>query len=248
MLISVVTPNYNSAELLERCVLSVVNQGIENLEHIIVDDGSTDNSRATLDCLVKRYSHLKVIYQNNLGAGVARNSAIECASGRFISFLDSDDYWLEGKLDKQIRFMLEFDVEFSFGDYFIESKTEEKREFIAPQLLTFEDLLTDCPIGCLTACYDTEKVGKCYMPDVRRGQDWALWLLILRKGVVAKKYPGIHATYTVNPTSLSSNKLKKAKNIFNIYRTVFDYGRIKSLMLTLRHAFNVIKNRKRKPL
>jgi len=245
MLVSVITPNYNAADFLERCVLSVAGQGIESLEHIIIDDGSSDNSKEILEKLVQDHGHLKVVYQKNQGAGVARNFGINEARGRFISFLDADDYWLENKLKSQISFMESKDIAFSYGDYFIESNESKRRKFIAPESLNFKDLLTDCPIGCLTVCYDTDKIGKCYMPEVRRGQDWALWLLILKKGIVAEKYPGLYATYTVNSESLSSNKIKKAKNIYNIYRSVFGYNLFFSSVLTLKHAFNVIKNRKR---
>ena len=93
-LISVVIPVYNVQAYLEKCVDSVLNQTYRNLEVILVDDGSPDNSPAICDSYAKKDSRVRVIHQENKGVGAARNVGVAQASGDWIAFVDSDD-WIE---------------------------------------------------------------------------------------------------------------------------------------------------------
>jgi len=219
-LVSVISPAYNSAKHLIKLIESVANQSMKVLEHIIIDDGSTDNSLCILRSIEKQYSHVKIISQENQGAGVARNKGISIAKGKYIAFLDSDDLWEEDKLKTQIKFMEENSIAFSYGNYFeVDDDTGcilQERQ--TPECLEYKGLLKKCPIGCLTAVYNQERLGKIYMPAIRRGQDWALWLEITKRGEIAHRYPGTLASYTVIKGSLSKNKFKKAFNMYKIYR------------------------------
>ena len=122
------------------------------------------------------------------------------------------------------------DISFSYGDYYEvdDESTDIISERNTPQSLTYTDLLTSCPIGCLTVVFNQDKLGKLYMPAIRRGQDWALWLQITKVGEVAYRYPGTLASYTVVKGSLSKNKLKKALNMYKIYR-LQNLGSLRSL-------------------
>lgn len=92
-MISVIVPVYNSAKNLETCLLSLVNQTIKDLEIIIIDDASTDNSKEIIESFVNKYKNIKVHYNSkNLGAGAARNIGLSIATGKYIGFVDSDDY------------------------------------------------------------------------------------------------------------------------------------------------------------
>lgn len=91
-LVSVVIPIYNVEKYLDRCVSSVVNQTYRNLEIILVDDGSPDNCPAMCDAWARRDGRIKVIHKKNAGLGMARNSGLEVANGKYICFFDSDDY------------------------------------------------------------------------------------------------------------------------------------------------------------
>lgn len=102
-LYSVIIPVYNVQEYLVRCVESVQQQTDQNLEIILVDDGSTDKSRGICDGLAKNDERIQVIYQKNQGAAVARNNGIVLARGEYITFLDSDDYWIDNNALKNIR-------------------------------------------------------------------------------------------------------------------------------------------------
>ena len=219
-LVSVVSPAFNSRKHVQRLVECVSEQTTGALEHIIVDDGSTDDTLDRLRSLELEYPHVKVVTQQNQGAGIARNRGISLARGKYISFLDSDDQWAADKLAAQIDFMEEEGVAFSYGDYFeVDGDSGTViNERHAPEELTHKDLLSSCPIGCLTAAYNQQELGKQYMPAVRRGQDWALWLSITKLGVVARRYPGTKASYTIEKHSLSRKKFRKMIDMLKIYR------------------------------
>ena len=102
--ISVIIPNYNYARYLDQAIQSVLNQSYENLELIVVNNGSTDNSLQVL----RDYEHkIRIIDQPNLGQSGARNSGITHATGEYIAFLDADDFWELSKLSKQIALVNE---------------------------------------------------------------------------------------------------------------------------------------------
>lgn len=92
-MLSVIVPVYNSAENLETCLLSLVNQTIKDIEIIVIDDASTDNSKEIIERFANKYKNVKAYYNNkNLGAGRTRNIGLSLATGKYIGFVDSDDY------------------------------------------------------------------------------------------------------------------------------------------------------------
>lgn len=99
-LVSVIIPNFNYLSYIDRCMESVLNQDYQNIEIIVVDDGSTDGSVEFLKSLT---GNLRVIQQSNQGVAAARNRGFFEAKGEYIAFLDSDDYWDTSKISKQIR-------------------------------------------------------------------------------------------------------------------------------------------------
>lgn len=111
-MVSVIIPTYNRAEKVKKAVISVLEQTWSDLEVIVVDDGSTDNTKTTLESIFD--SRLRYCYQENAGACVARNRGIELAKGEYIAFHDSDDVWHRDKLEKQMRIFEQFDVDLVF--------------------------------------------------------------------------------------------------------------------------------------
>jgi teichuronic acid biosynthesis glycosyltransferase TuaG len=243
--VSVITAAYNSAGVIERNIRSVAAQSLQPKEHIIIDDGSVDDTAAIADGFRGEFPHLRIIRQANGGAARARNAGIAAATGRYVAFLDSDDAWSEHKLDSQIRFMSDNAVVFSYGDYqdvdAVTGTVLGRHE--APPQLTYKDLLRGCPIGCLTAAFDQSALGKRFMPDVRRGQDWGFWLELTRDGTVGRRYPGCHAYYHRAPGSLSTAKLSKAADIYRIYRQQEQFGRVRSLQYLFSHALGAWSKR-----
>ncbi|MCC5859611.1 MAG: glycosyltransferase family 2 protein [Ectothiorhodospiraceae bacterium] len=220
-LVSIITPAHNTARFLPRAVAAVERQTLDAYEHLIIDDASTDETHELAQELAARSPKVRYIrLKRQRGAGRARNVGIEAARGRYVSFLDSDDLWLPAKLESQIGFMEREQVLFTYGDYMEQHWRSQavRKMHVLPETITHRDLLHGCPIGCLTAAYNQEALGKRYMPNVRRGQDWGLWLKLTRLAGPALKYPGLEAIYTRGGGSLSANKLAKARDIYRIYR------------------------------
>jgi teichuronic acid biosynthesis glycosyltransferase TuaG len=210
ILVSIITPVYNASEFLEETLLSVISQTYGNWEHLLVDDCSTDHS---LDIL-KQYSIIDnrfKIYENsdNRGSGYTRNRAIEMAMGRYIAFLDSDDLWHPEKLSLHIAFMHQNNSVFSHSSYgYIDENSQKiKNTFHVSRLpVTYYDLLKRTEISCLTAMYDAESIGKFYMSDHQRKQDYALWLSILKVGHRSHGLDEELAYYRQHEGSATSNK------------------------------------------
>lgn len=164
---------------------------------------------------------------------------ISAARGRYIAFLDSDDQWLPNKLETQLRFMKDNDVAFSYGAY---EKINETGEVVGtvgvPDRVAYKDILKVCSIGCLTAMYDTERLGKVYMPLIRKRQDLGLWLRILKKESYAYGMQQVLGQYRLRQDSISANKLSAAKYMWKLYREVEALGIIPSSYYFIHYAVN----------
>lgn len=221
-LVTVVTPSYNSAKHLAAAIKSVMGQTFPSWEMIIVDDCSKDNSVEVVEAFVEQDFRIKLIQlEENSGAAVARNTAIEVAQGRYIAFLDSDDLWLPNKLEKQLAFMQENNYPFSYASY--DKINEAGRVFGhvgVPGKTSYSNLLKTCSIGCLTAMYDSAFFGKTYMPVNTRREDFATWLQLLKRVDYAYGLSDTLAQYRVYQCQTSANKAKMAKENWRLYRDV----------------------------
>lgn len=231
-LVSIITPLYNSEEFIEETINSVLNQTYKNWEMLIVDDCSIDNSLRIVKQFAADDSRIKLIQlETNSGAAIARNKAIEEAQGRYIAFLDSDDLWHSQKLEKQIEFMQENNYAFTFTKY--QQMTEDgnliDRFIEVPDEITYEKALYTNPVGCLTVIYDVKKLGKLYMPLIRKRQDYGLWLKILKKIECGYGLNENLAYYRVRNNSVSSNKLNLIKYQWELYREVEKLSLVKSV-------------------
>lgn len=223
-LVSIITPAYNSERFIGEAIKSVLNQTYSNWEMIIVDDCSTDHTTE----LVASYHHqdprIKLLkLEENSGPAVARNRAIDEAGGRFLAFLDSDDLWLPNKLKRQLDFMRRKEVAFSFTEYTrIKEDGEEVLNTVidAPKTINYEGLMKHCVIGCLTVMIDTSKTGKVKMINIPSRQDYVLWLTIVKQGFLAHGLPEVLAKYRIVKDSISSDKIKMAKQNWKVYRKI----------------------------
>lgn len=222
-LVSIITPSYNSAQFITHTIESVLSQVYTNWEMIIVDDVSSDQSIDIIESYQVKDSRIKLVkLEKNSGPAIARNRAIKEAKGRYIAFLDSDDVWHIDKLFRQLAFMNEKDVALSFTGYYrIEeqsSKITDKQ--IVPLKVNYKTLLKQNIMGCLTVIYDTEKLGKVYMPNIIRRQDYALWLKILKRIPHAYGLNESLAYYRVRTSSVSSNKIIAAQYHWKVLRDI----------------------------
>lgn len=238
MLVSIITPSFNSANYIVATIQSVLAQTYQNWEMIIVDDCSIDNSCDIIEKYMEEDSRIKLLrLSENSGAAVARNTGIETATGRFIAFLDSDDKWHPKKLEKQIKFMLDNQYYFTYTEY---HKVNENGAFInntkIPKFINYNKLLKTNYIGCLTAMYDSENLGKVYFPLIRKRQDYALWLKILKKIPYAHGLQEDLASYTVRSDSISANKFNVAKYTWTVYREVEKLSLIHAIYCFINYA------------
>ena len=245
-LISIITPYYNSSKFIYEFVNYVLLQSYSNWELLIVDDFSDDNSKELLLNLEKKDKRIRVIFLDiNAGAANARNVAILKAKGRYIAFLDSDDSWQSQKLDRQISFMKQNDIAFSFTSYqsISENGSDVIGIFVVPYKLTYNDYLKNTIIGCLTVIIDREKIGDFEMPDIRSSHDMALWLLIMKRGFDAHGLNENLANYRIVLASNTSSKLDAAKDVWRVYRHLEKLSFFYSIWCFLNYAFNAILKR-----
>ncbi|WP_229627795.1 glycosyltransferase family 2 protein [Vibrio parahaemolyticus] len=228
-LVSIIMPSYNSEGTILESIQSVLSQTYKNWELIIVDDRSTDNTWQVIQTYADKYDNIR-IYQNkeNLGAGASRNFAIKKARGRFIAFLDSDDLWTEDKLAEQIPFMLENNYPLTYTHYSRFNSEEELSVVTAPEYTTYKKLMYSNVIGCLTAVYDTQALGKRYMPLIRKRQDMGLWLDILKDTPKAYCLPKPLAKYRMD-SGMTANKFSVLSYQWKFYRDVVGLSLPRSL-------------------
>lgn len=223
-------PAYNVSEYIEESIQSVLKQTYKDWELIVIDDCSTDDTVK----VIERYlsdNRIKLVKNviNSGGAG-SRNNGIKVAKGRYIAFLDSDDLWTPSKLEKQISFMSDNNVGFSFSGY---SNIDEKGKILetlnVPSKVNFKQMLKHNYIGCLTAIYDTQPHGKIYMPLVKKRQDFALWLELLKSFHFAYGVQDCLGFYRIRHGSLSRSKFDAFKYYWRVLRGVGECGYILSL-------------------
>lgn len=222
-LVSIITPSYNCSKTIVKTIKSVISQSFSDWEMIIVDDNSNDSSCLIIQSFIEQDSRIKLIKQSwNAGPAIVRNIAIEHAQGRFIAFLDSDDQWHSNKLTKQIAFMMEKNIALSYTSYNrLDSTGKILGEYHPKLQVSYNDMLKSNRIGCLTAIYDTDKLGKVYMPNIAKRQDLGLWLKILKNIDYAWGIDDVLADYlAVQPNSVSSDKRTAAKYQWRLYREV----------------------------
>ena len=245
-LVSIITPVYNAERFLSDTIKSVQNQTYKNWEILLIDDCSKDNSAQIIKEFQKYDNRIKYIkLKKNSGASVSRNEGIRNAKGRFIAFVDSDDIWKPEKLEIQIKYMLKENLGFTFTSYRYMKENGELTNKIAkaPSKINYSGLLKNTIIGCSTVVIDREIVDYFEMPLVRRGQDTATWLQILRKEKYAYGIEQDLVNYRLVGESLSSNKIKALKRTWNTYRNVEKLGLLKSSYVFCFYVFNAIKKR-----
>lgn len=232
-LVSIITPAYNSSAFISDTIEAICKQTYTNWELLITDDCSTDNTLEIVREYMTKDARIKLQQLNvNSGAGVCRNKSIEIAQGRYMAFCDSDDIWMPQKLEMQLRFMNQMDCALVYSSYML--MTEKKEVFgisVCKKEENFASMRKNNGIGCLTAVYDTVKVGKMYMPALRKRQDWGIWLEMLSRCKVAYGLKEPLAYYRVRPGSISNSKWALVKHNINVYREILNYPTIKAYLV-----------------
>lgn len=221
-LISIITPSFNSAKFIAETIQSVQNQTYQHWEMIIVDDCSSDETVSIIQEIANKDSRIQLIkLEKNSGTGIARSTALEKATGKFIAFVDADDLWKPEKLDKQIDFMKANNLPFTFSFYdcINEAGQPLNRRIEAPLHLSYQQLFFCNYVGNLTGIYDANYFGKIPVSSIRKRQDWMMWLTILKKIQFAQPVPESLAFYRIRENSISASKFDLVKHNFSVYRT-----------------------------
>ncbi len=229
--ISIIVPTYNSEKFISASIFSVKNQTHSNWELIIIDDCSSDNTGQVIKEFSSSDHRIKYIkLDKNSGAAVARNRGVEIASGEYLAFLDSDDVWLPNKLERQLNFMMDHgylftSTNYEYVDEFGQSLGRVTKSY--PKL-DYHGLLKHGP-GNSTIMYHVKETGKLFVPDIRKRNDYLMWIGLIKK---TKYLYGLNETltqYRVRSNSLSEKKLDLIKYHWIIYR---DYEKL-SLLYSL---------------
>ena len=232
-------PSYNTAQYIRQSIQSVLAQTYLNWELIIVDDCSSDNTENVVSVFLNdnRIKFLK--NERNSGAAVSRNRALKEAKGKWIAFLDSDDLWEPEKLEKQIAFMEKNDYHFSYTNYIeIDEKSRANGKRVSgPKRITKHGMYNYCWPGCLTVMFDADTVGLIQIADIKKNNDYAMWLKVCKKADCYLLNETL-ARYRKRIGSISNHGyMKLIKWHYKLYREVEKKNPVFSFVLTVRNLF-----------
>ncbi len=237
--VSIITPCYNSSKFLQQTVDSVLNQTFTDWEWLITDDKSTDNSVE----IIRKVNNERIkltVAEKNSGAGHARNLSLEKASGRFITFLDADDFWEPNFLEEMVSFMKKENAELAYSNY---SRCDENLipkidDFKADKNVSFNNLLKTCRLSLLSSMYDSQRVGKEFFPERSKREDHVMWLNLLKKIPVGKPLPKTMAKYRMHASSISRKKTNIMLDQYLVYKDYMKFSTLKSMYYTANWAIN----------
>lgn len=236
-LVSIISPTYNCGRFIAETINSVLAQTYTNWEMLILDDCSTDNTREIVEQFDDRRIKFYRLEKNN-GAAVARNTALKMAQGQWIAFLDSDDLWMPDKLQKQLEFMVKNNYDFSYTEY---SECDEngvtKPGYISgPRHISRYGMIAYCWPGCLTVMYNREKVGLIQISDIKKNNDYAMWLKACRKAN-CHLLPEVLAIYRRGRSgSISTHSIKNLiKWHYLLFKEAEGYNNLVSSFLTFQN-------------
>ena len=244
-LVSVIVPVFNASRTVKLAIDSILNQTYKNLEVIIIDDCSTDNS---IDNLRKFYAsdgrvHI-IKLSRNQGVANARNVGIKLSKGRYIAFCDSDDLWYAEKLEKQLTLMVNEKAYIVYSSYDIIDAEGKKigQRLISKTKLAYEDMLYYNHVGNLTAILDSFHLGKPEQKNFRH-EDYVMWLELMRSGCIAVGHSEPLAAYRSHSSNLTKNKVQSLIWHYKVLKELENISRIRAIFLTLLGRVQLVYNR-----
>lgn len=218
-MVSIIIPVYNAEKYIGKTIESAINQTYKNIEILLVDDCSSDNSRQIIGNYAQKYKNIICFLQEkNYGAAVSRNLAVSLAKGRYIAFLDSDDLWYPKKIEKQLELMEQKNAAISFTAIEMINENDKviKEKINILEKVDYKFLLKNTMLATSTVVVDRNITGEFRMPLIRSGQDYATWLQLLREGRIAYGINEVLAKYRKSNNSLSANKIKSIIQVWKI--------------------------------
>lgn len=244
-IVSVIIPCYNMKRFIFDSMRSVVRQTFRDWEMILVDDGSTDGTYEFIKSLSDSDYRIKHATKAHTGIADTRNQCIQMAQGRYLAFLDADDYWHNSKLEVQLEFMRDRKLGFSYTAYDCVNEEGETvvRSIKTAGNLDYNTYLRNTIIGCSTVMIDRDQVGDVVVPNFRTSEDSATWLKILRKGFKAYAIERPLTYYRIRSRSASSNKLQATADLWRVYRKQEKLPMMDAMDCFVSYAFNAVKKR-----
>lgn len=245
-LISIIVPVYNGEKFIIKTLQSILDQTYLNYEVIIVNDGSTDNTKNLIRRFIFNKKKFKFIdLKDNNGVYYARNYALRISNGEYAAFLDSDDIWLPNKLENQIKFHLKTNAFFSYTNIFFinEDSIKYKSIFKVKYKIDYFYLLRRTIISTSTVMIHNSIYKSLEMPKLRSGQDYATWLHILKNGHFAYGLNERLVGYRVRKNSLSRNKLDNIKQVFYIQTALFKVSKPNAIFNTMHYFIYAVTKR-----
>lgn len=232
-LVSIIVPTYNAERYIAQTIECVLAQTFTDWELIITDDCSKDSTVNIIEDFALKDERIKLyILPHNSGAAAARNNSIEKSTGRYIAFLDGDDWWYPTKLEKQINFIQQTHCEFCFTAFeYADENLNITGVSHKPKKITSRDIKLGCNIGTPGVIYDTSRIGKMYMPNLKVSEDWSLWIKIITKTGAAYSINEPLWKYRILSNSLSRNKIRLIKANINVYQQILGYSKLKSIIV-----------------
>lgn len=245
--VSIICACYNSASYIESTILSILSQTYEDWELIIIDDCSKDNSVAIIKKYIDRSDKIKLlINEKNLGPGLSRNKGINCAIGQYIAICDSDDIWYPEKLKIQVNFMNDKKVPISYTSYELinsEGLKLNKVIRVVNRPIGYTDYLKNTVIGFSTSMIDRFKCPKIEFANLRSREDTLLWCNLFKTGVKASGIDIVLVGYRIHGASISSNKFKATKQVWDLYTNQLKLPFHKKIYYYCSYLFNAVKKR-----
>ncbi len=243
--VSVIIPYYKKKNYIKKTLNSVLNQTFQDFEIILIYDDEVLDDLFYIKENFEKNKKIKIIKNiKNYGAGESRNIGIKFANGEIITFLDSDDFWLPEKLEKQITFMNKNKYDFTFCDYEKKISENKKIKVISnKRKLGYNDLIKSCDIGLSTVAIRKNILIDNLFPPLNTQEDYVAWLKITKKNIFVYNLSENLVIWNKSKNSLSSSFFQKIKDGFKVYYKYEKFGKIRSLYHLLLLSINSLKRK-----
>ena len=241
--VDIIIPVYNSQKYINKTIKSVFKQTYKNWKLIIIDDASTDGTIKIVEEICKKVKKKIIILKNNVNRGQAfsRNRGLKLSKSKFVTFLDSDDFWDKNKLKNQIKFMLSNNYDFTYTDYKI-IKNNQIKKIIVLDFYNYKRFIHNSSINTCSMIIKKKIIKNIYFKNLRISEDYFFKCQILRKGYIGYRCPRSYAYYLLRKDSVQSNRLSVFFSLWTINRNLNNINFIQNII----SIFFIIVNSLRK--